>query len=153
MKQQCPIITWTDIWQQSSGELPFAGPAMQIYGSDTYHMATMIGTYDYFLWTNNQDWLNMIYPNYQAAMSFITAKIDSTGLLEVTGINDWGRLQQGGHNTEANMLMYQTLITGSKIASWVGDSESSTQWTSMAAKLTTAVNSMNYDEAAGQARF
>jgi hypothetical protein len=70
---------------------------MQIYGSDTYHMATMIGTYGYFLWTNNQDWLNMIYPNYQAAMSFITAKIDSTGLLKVTGINDWGRLQQGGH--------------------------------------------------------
>jgi hypothetical protein len=51
------------------------------------------------------------------------------------------------------MLMYQTLSTGSKITTWVGDSDFSSEWTSMAAKLKTAVNSMNDDAAAGQAPF
>ena len=95
------------------------------------------------------NWLSIVYEKYKNAMNFITAKIDSTGLLDVTGTNDWGRLSQGGHNTEANMLMYQTLITGSKLANWSDDLISSTSWASMAATLKTAVNAKNYDTAFG----
>jgi len=43
------VYTLTLLPQASSGELPFAGPGINIYGSDNYHMATMIGTYDYFM--------------------------------------------------------------------------------------------------------
>ncbi|KAL5327625.1 hypothetical protein ACEPPN_005326 [Leptodophora sp. 'Broadleaf-Isolate-01'] len=135
--------------QTSAGELPFAGPGINIYGSDTYHMATLIGTYDYYLWTADQGWLNTIYPKYQRAMAFITGKIDGTGLLSVTGTNDWGRVSQGGHNTEANMLMYEVLTSGSQLATWAGDSASSTSWVKMAATLKTAVNKLNFDSAAG----
>ncbi|CZT11599.1 related to alpha-L-rhamnosidase A [Rhynchosporium graminicola] len=135
--------------QTSAGELPFAGPGINIYGSDTYHMATLIGTYDYYLWTANQGWLNMMYPKYQRAMAFITAKIDSTGMLSVTGTNDWGRVSQGGHNTEANMLMYKVLTSASQLATWAGDSSSSGTWSNMAATLKTAVNKLNFDSAAG----
>ncbi|KAF8858209.1 Six-hairpin glycosidase [Acephala macrosclerotiorum] len=135
--------------QQSSGELPFAGPGINIYGSDTYHMATLIGTYDYFLWTNDKTWLTTIYPKYKSAMEFITAKIDSTGMLSVTGTNDWGRLTQGGHNTEANMLLYKVLTSGSQIATWAGDSNSSSTWSSQAANLKAAVNANNYAASVG----
>ncbi|EKD13631.1 uncharacterized protein L3040_005119 [Drepanopeziza brunnea f. sp. 'multigermtubi'] len=138
--------------QTSAGEFPFAGPGINIYESDTYHMATLIGSYDYFLWTNDQKWLSNFYPKYQKAMAFITGKIDSTGLLFVTGTNDWGRLSQGGHNTEANMLLYKVLTSGSQIATWAGDSASSTRWAREAATLKTAVNRLNFDAAAGAFR-
>lgn len=136
-------------FQQGSGELPFAGPGINIYGSDTYHMATMIGTYDYFLWTNDQAWLTTVYPKYKSAMGFITAKIDSTGMLDVTGTNDWGRLAQGGHNTEANMLLYKVLTSGSQLATWAGDSSSSSSWNSLAAALKASVNRNNFQVSAG----
>jgi cellobiose phosphorylase len=116
-------------------------------------MATLIGTYDYFLWTNDKPWLSIIYPKYKNAMLFITNKIDSTSLLSVTGTNDWGRVNQGGHNTEANMLMYQVLTSGSKLAAWAGDSTSSLSWASLSAKLKAAVNANNWDASAGYLLF
>jgi uncharacterized protein (DUF608 family) len=112
-------------------------------------MATMIGTYDYFLFTNDTSFLGAIYSKYQTAMNFITSKIDKTGMLDVTGVSDWGRLSQGGHNTEANMLLYRVLTTGSKIATWQGDTASTNSWTGLAATLKAAVNANNYDAAAG----
>jgi len=112
-------------------------------------MATMIGTHDYFLFTNDKTFLNGIYDKYKFAMKFITDKIDSSGLLSVTGTEDWGRLSQGGRNTEANMLMYRTLVTGAALATWVGDSTSNATWSSMAAKLKSAVNDLNWDASAG----
>lgn len=137
--------------KSGEGELPFAGPAINIYGSDTYHMATLMGTYDYFLWTNDKSWLNYIYPSFQNGMTFITQKIDSTGMLDVTGEQDWGRLKQGGHNTEANMLLYKILIGGSQLADWSGDSDSSSTWSSQAQTLKAAVNKANWDAGTGYA--
>ncbi|KAI6708105.1 hypothetical protein JHW43_009370 [Diplocarpon mali] len=138
--------------QTSAGELPFAGPGMTTYGSDTYHMITLIGTFDYFLWTDDRGWLETIYPKYRQAMAFITAKIDGTGLLSVTGTNDWGRVFQGGRNTAANMLLYRVLTSASQLATWAGDSASSTTWSQQAATLKAAVAQMNYDPAAGAFR-
>lgn len=112
-------------------------------------MATLIGTYDYLLYTNDMNFLNGIWSKYQSAMSFITAKIDSTGMLDVTGTNDWGRMSQGGHNTEANMLMYKVLTSGSSVATWAGDSSLSSSWASMAATLKAAVNANNWDPSVG----
>jgi uncharacterized protein (DUF608 family) len=112
-------------------------------------MATLIGTYDYFLFTNDKAFLSGIYPKFQKAMSYITAKIDNTGMLHVTGLDDWGRLSQGGHNTEANMLMYRTLTTASALAGWNGDSSSASSWSSMAKTLKAAVNQGNYDSSVG----
>lgn len=70
-------------------------------------------------------------------------------MLDVTGVSDWGRLSQGGHNTEANMLLYKTLTTGCQIATWQGDAPSATSWEVLAAILKIAVNANNYDSAAG----
>lgn len=116
-------------------------------------MATMIGSYDYFLWTNDKTWLSTYYPKYKLAMQFMTAKIDSTGLLDVTGKEDWGRTTQGGHNSEANMLMYKTLTSGAQLATWAGDSASSTTWNNFATTLKAAVNKLNYNVSVGYVFF
>jgi hypothetical protein len=57
----------------------------------------MLGTYEYLLWTNDGPWLNSVYLKYKAAMAFIIGKVDSSGMLYVTGTDDWGRLEQGGY--------------------------------------------------------
>jgi len=112
-------------------------------------MATMIGTYDYYLFTKDDAFLSGIWAKYEAALSFIRNKIDSTGMLDVTGDNDWGRLQQGGHNTEANMLIYQVLITASSLATWVNATDLASGLLSTAATLKAAINSNLYDVSAG----
>jgi hypothetical protein len=112
-------------------------------------MAMMIGTYDYFQYTNNKSWLGSIYSRYLRGMPFITSKIDSTAMLDVTGVNDWGRFTQVGHNTEANMLLYKVLTSGSQIATRQGVTGSATSWMALAANLKAAVNVNNYDAAVG----
>jgi glycogen debranching enzyme len=92
------------MWKNSDGSFPEAGPPYLAQGSDTYHMWTMIGTYNYVLYTFENDWLSEVWPKYQKAMKYIYAKVDSSGLLFVTGKLDWARVVQGGNNTEANMM-------------------------------------------------
>jgi hypothetical protein len=127
------------------------GPPIGFYGSDTYHMSTLIGTYYYVLHTGDVNFLSANYQKYKSAMTFITNKVDSTNLLNVTGTADWGRSSQGGHNTEANMLLYRVLVTGSSLATWSKDPSSATTWTSLAQALKSAVNSAdnNWDPTVG----
>lgn len=72
--------------------------------SPAYHMWTMIGTWTYVLYTNDTDFLSHNWDRYTAAMDNIYGKVLSSGLLNVTGVRDWARFQQGWNNSEANML-------------------------------------------------
>jgi uncharacterized protein (DUF608 family) len=67
-------------------------------------MWTMIGTYNYVLYSNDMEFLARNWAKYLAAMNYIYAKVDSTGLLQVTKTRDWARWQQGFNNSEANMM-------------------------------------------------
>jgi uncharacterized protein (DUF608 family) len=68
-------------------------------------MWTMIGTYNYVLFSNDTDFLSTNWQKYQLAMDYIYGKVDnSSGLLIVTGTRDWARWWQGGNNTEAQMM-------------------------------------------------
>jgi hypothetical protein len=113
-------------------------------------MATMIGTYDCYLFTKDDAFLSANWAKYRLAMIFITTKTDSTGMLDVTGTNHWGRLTQGGHDSEANML-YKVVTSGSSLATWMNDSSLSNSWLVLAAILEAAVNnaSNNWDATAG----
>jgi hypothetical protein len=84
-------------------------------------------------------------------MQYITAKVDSSGLLNVTGTRDWARWQQGFHNTEANAILYHTLLTGSKLAQMRNDSLAFT-WTLQAARLSTTINNKCFDSSYGAYR-
>lgn len=129
--------------------LPFAGPGLNIYNSDTYHMITMIGIYEYYLFTDDHPWMSRNWDKFIKALAFISSKIDKTGLLYVTGTEDWGRVGQGAHNTEANMLMYRALTTSSNLAKWMGDSTLSAQLSTTAAVLKDALYSRCWDTSAG----
>ena len=126
-----------------------AGPPLNFYGSDTYHMSAIIANHDYVLYTGDTDFLLSHWDQYVLAMSFITAKIDDTSMLYVTGTADWGRLTQGGHNTEANMLMYRVLTTASTMAQWAGEDDLSSNWTTLAENLKSATNVALWDSTVG----
>ncbi|THY23471.1 Six-hairpin glycosidase [Aureobasidium pullulans] len=133
--------------QNRDGSFPEAGPPLLQQSSDTYHMWSMIGTYNYVLYTNDTAFLSKNWDRYLHAMEFIYAKVHQpSGLLNVTGIRDWARWQQGFNNSEANMILYHTLQTGADLASWHGDTTGlADSYRSRAAKLSTAINQHCWD--------
>jgi Bacterial alpha-L-rhamnosidase 6 hairpin glycosidase domain len=138
--------------QSSSGELPFAGPEVNFYGSDTYHLWTLIGTANYYQDTHDNTWLSSEWANYVRAVQFSLAKVGSDGLLNVTGTADWARSDQGGENIEANALLYQALVTGAELATVRHDATDAATWSAVAVKLKTAANDILWDDGAGQYR-
>lgn len=139
------LVIFLILGQQDSGELPMAGPPLNFYGSDTYHMSSVIGTYDYVLYSGDTEFLARNWKGIKMAVQFVAAKIDSTGLLYVTGSNDWGRYTQGGYNTQANALMYRSFILGSALASWINDGVLERKWGAQAADLKLKINSQTSD--------
>ena len=112
----------------------------------------MITTHDYVLYSNDIAWLNSIWAGYKLAMTYITGKIDSTGLLNVTGTANWGRTaSEEGHTTDGNMLLYGVLTTGATLAGWAGESDLSSGYLALAATLKTVVNEAahNWDPTKG----
>jgi hypothetical protein len=93
-----------------TGALPYCGPPFSLQGSDTYHMWTLIGAYNYFLYSGDIDWLQEVWTNYTKAVGYVLGKVDSSGLMNITGTNDWARLGQGGHNSEGNALLYRVRL-------------------------------------------
>lgn len=68
-------------------------------------MWTLIGTYNYVLYTSDFAFLEKNWAKYHKALEHIYEKVQKkTGLLRVTGKRDWARWQQGGYNSEANMM-------------------------------------------------
>ena len=122
--------------QNSDGSFPEAGPPLLQQGSDTYHCWTMIGTYNYMLFTNDTAFLQENWARYQFAMGYIYSKVlQPLGLMNSTGLRDWARVSTGGNNTEANMILYRTLVTGSSLADWAGDNSLASTYTSRAETL------------------
>lgn len=136
--------------QNSDGSFPEAGPPLLQQNSDTYHMWTMIGTYNYVLYTNDTDFLAENWQGYLRAMEYVYAKVQPSGLLNVTGTRDWARWQQGFNNSEANMILYHTLRTGADLAAWVGNStNTSATYATRATSLKAAINHYCWDQQYG----
>jgi hypothetical protein len=138
--------------QAASGELPFAGPEVNFYGSDTYHLWTLIGTANYYQYSHDSTWLSGEWANYVRALQYSLAKVGSDGLMNVTGTADWARGGQGGENIAANALLYRALVTGAELAGTQHDDADAGSWAATAARLKAAVNATLWDDAAGQYR-
>lgn len=68
-------------------------------------MWTMVGTYNYLLFTNDSDFLVRNWDGYKAAMDYICNKVDdASGLLDASGTLDWARQPQGQYSPEAQMM-------------------------------------------------
>ncbi|HWC84608.1 MAG TPA: discoidin domain-containing protein [Pseudonocardiaceae bacterium] len=138
--------------QAASGEMPYAGPEVNFYGSDTYHLWSLIGTANYVQYSQDTAWLTGIWAQYRKALQFSLSKVGSDGLMSVTGTADWARGDQGGANIEANALLYKALLTGAQLAQAENDASDATSWTQTAAKLKSAANAQLWDDAAGEYR-
>lgn len=148
-------------YQNADGSFPEAGPPLLQQGSDTYHMWTMIGTYNYVLYTNDTDFLARNWDGYLAAMNYIYAKVQPSpsGLLNVTGTRDWARWQTGFNMSSAQMILYRTLTTGADLAAWQGGDGSNGNttslpalWTQRAAALQNATLAHCFDASYGAFR-
>ena len=138
--------------QAASGELPYAGPEVNFYGSDTYHLWTLIGTANYYQYSHDRTWLTGEWANYVRALGFSLAEVGGDGLMTVQNTADWARSDQGGENIEANALLYRALSTGAELAGVEGDAADATHWTALATTLRNAVNATLWDDAAGEYR-
>lgn len=132
-----------------TGALPESGPPLSQLGSDTYHCWTLIGTHNYFLYSGDIEWLETIWPNYTKAVAFLEGKVDSSGLMNVTGLRDWARLGGGGHNSEGNALLYKVLTTAADLANYVNDTFLSSAWATNATNLKVKFNEAFWVESAG----
>jgi hypothetical protein len=113
-------------------------------------MWTMIGTYNYMLYTADSTFVLQNWSKYLRAMTYIYGKVQPSGLFNQTGTRDWARWQTGFNNSEANMILYRTLTTGASLATWLNDTTGlSTLWTTRAAALQVAINKYCYDDTYG----
>ena len=136
--------------QNADCSFPEAGPPLLQQNSDTYHMWTMIGTYNYVFYTNDTDFLASNWARYTCAMNYVYGKVlQPQGLLNVTGTRDWARVATGGNGSEPNMILYRTLITGADLASWMGNDSLSETYQSRAKTLSANIIEWTYDKSYG----
>jgi hypothetical protein len=140
-------------YQNPDGSLPEAGPPLLQQNSDTYHMWTMIGTYNYMLYTNDASFVKKNWAKYLSAMKFIYSKVGTSGLLNQTGTRDWARWQTGFNNTQANIILYHTLQTSATLATWLNDTTGlAATWTERATALQKAITTYCFDAPYGAFR-
>ncbi|KAI1812410.1 glycoside hydrolase family 78 protein [Poronia punctata] len=140
--------------QAESGLLPFAGPPLFASGSDTYHLWTMIGLYNYILYSNDLDFLRTYWQGYTRAMDFILSQMDeNVGLVNISAYaQDWGRFDSTGYLASAQMLTYHALTTGATLATWINETTSTKDWLQIANDLQTATISKLWDSSTGAFR-
>jgi len=137
--------------QNSAGGLPYAGPPGDVGDifSDTYHLWTLIGVIDYFLYSGDRSWVISHWPQIKKAVAFSTAKIGADGLLSVNLPLDWGRDAPGGEEISANALLFRVLQGSSFLASIAGDSTAQSLYSESAASVRSAINLYLWDAGAG----
>ncbi|KAJ7092292.1 Six-hairpin glycosidase [Mycena belliarum] len=136
-----------------TGALPESGPPLSQLGSDTYHSWTLIGTHNYYLYSGDLEWLEIIWSNYTKAVAFLEAKVDpGVGLMNVTGLRDWARLGGGGFNAEGNAILYRVLITSASLASAMSLPDLAAAWTRNATSLKAHFNDAFWVEELGMYR-
>ncbi|KAI9689906.1 MAG: hypothetical protein M1822_009788 [Bathelium mastoideum] len=145
-------LTSLYILQNSSGAMPYAGtPFGQITGafSFTYHLYSLIGLHNYYIYSGDFAYLNARWGQFKLALDYSLSFIDTSGLQNVTTSADWLRFGMGGHNIEANSILYYTIQLGLDLSTVVNDTSSNANWTAYAAGIKSAANARLWDSAAG----
>ncbi|OAL46544.1 Six-hairpin glycosidase [Pyrenochaeta sp. DS3sAY3a] len=138
-----------DVQNSSTGQLPYAGRPFPSILSFTYHLYTLIGVADHYLYTGDIAYLSSLWPRWKLALSYSLSFIDDSALMKVTSPADWLRFGMGGHNIEANAILYYTLTQAISLATALNDTAPIPSWRSTAANLKTAANSLLWDPEAG----
>ncbi|KAE8853103.1 hypothetical protein P3342_004485 [Pyrenophora teres f. teres] len=137
------------IQNQTTGVLPYAGRPFSPVVSFTYHLYTLIGVADHYLYTGDINYLQSLWEQYKFALAFPLANIDESGLMNVTSPSDWLRLGMGGHNIEANSILYYTLNQAISLAGVLNDTANVSTWRDTAERIKTAANDLLWDAQEG----
>ncbi|KAI0031995.1 Six-hairpin glycosidase [Vararia minispora EC-137] len=143
------------VLQRADGALPYCGPTISCGTSSiTYHEWTLIGVYNYWLFTNDTAWVQSVWTNYTLAVQFLTGLVDaSTGLVNSTSAPaDWGRDGGGGFSISPNVLYYRTLVVGIELANAVGDTSVVNAWAADAAAVKQAIQDQLWEPSVGAFR-
>ncbi len=116
----------------------------------------MIGSYKYLLYSGDVDFARLNWEGYLKGMKYLHKFIDPVNkLIRVSNstANDWGQPNTNGFHTSAQVLFFYTLLTGAKVAEWIGDTtDRGTAWLQSAAEIKTAINERHWDWLAGAFR-
>ncbi|KAI2484518.1 Bacterial alpha-L-rhamnosidase domain containing protein [Pyrenophora tritici-repentis] len=140
------------VQNQTTGVLPYAGRPFPSVISFTYHLYTLIGVADHYLYTGEIDYLKSLWEQYKFALAFPLANIDESGLMNVTSPSDWLRLGMGGHNIEANSILYYTLNQAIYLAEVLNDTANVSTWRDTAERIKVAANDLLWDTQEGMYR-
>lgn len=138
--------------QTSDGILPYVGvPFVTIINavSFTYHLHNLVGVYTYYLYTGNETWLQTYWDQFKRGLAWSLSNVDSSGLMNVTSSADWLRSGMGGHNIEANAILYYVLNLGVELANVIGDDAAASDYETAAAGIKEAANSLLWDDELG----
>ncbi|RAL58092.1 hypothetical protein DID88_009809 [Monilinia fructigena] len=120
------------VLQNSSGALPYAGiPFTTVLNtwSFTYHLHSLIDIHDYYLFTGDLEYLQQHWGQFKLGMNFSLGFIDETKMANLPKDNpDWLRVGMGGHNIEANSILYYTLNLGTKLSKVLNDLAAMASW-------------------------
>jgi hypothetical protein len=137
-------------YQNPDVSFPEAGPPLFQQNSDTYHMWSIIGTYNYMLYANDASFVQQNWARYVKAMEFIYDKVDESGIFNQKGTSDWARWQTGFNNTETSFIPYRTLETYASLSTWINDNTGLPgTWTKRAVSLKQVINTHCVDNDSG----
>ncbi|QRW22854.1 DNA replication licensing factor MCM2/3/5 family pretein [Rhizoctonia solani] len=148
-----------------TGQMPYAAPPIDEWGSDTYHLWSMVVLYDtYFYAGGDKDWLLKprrhvsggevsLWQGAQRAIEFSIRKLNGgpksqgkPGLLWVDHKLDWGRVDQGGYNLAANCIFVRALQRMAELGQELGEWDKVPLWTDLANSVKDAINFKLWDD-------
>ncbi|KAL2837609.1 alpha-L-rhamnosidase A precursor [Aspergillus pseudodeflectus] len=137
------------VGQHGNGMLPYLGWDFQGrkhgYVSFTYHLHNLITLAHYARFSGDTEYLAAKWPAFKKAIEWSLSHVDASGLMNVTSNRDWLRVGMGGHNIEANAILYYTLNLGSKLARTLNDEIATTNWTVHAERIKQQANALLWD--------
>ena len=138
------------IQNTSSGQLPYAGRPFPATYSATYHLYTLIGIADYYIWSSDLGYLKGKWEQWKLGLEFSLGFIDGSGMMNVTSSADWLHFGMGGHNIEANSILYYTINQGIVLGKVVGeDTNVLDRWADLANGVKTSANKLLWNSTAG----
>ena len=136
--------------QLPNGRFPYTGLPFSADNatSFTYHLHTLIGTYNYYHYSGHEAWLRNHWQQYKLGLSWSLSYVDDSGLMNVTSSSDWLRQGMGGHNLEANSILVLALNQAMSLADDLGDTSVVSEYSRYTTSIKAAINKLLWDPSA-----